>query len=208
MFGERFAVDEELVQMLQGNDRRLVDAVRREPLGQIEVKKSFADLILTMRLIVDMHPKARVLILVATKILARKIRWKLSEACLGFEVRLMGRSWPKASPRCMVSTFTPMNNFCADAWDIILLADPSGAVGDWNARAMGGVHDDSDEGSLRVYSFVPPGARLGRRGRIRLESISGQVIYRLGLEHVGVRGAMAAHAGQPEDRQGGDDAGI
>jgi len=80
-----------------------------------------------------------------------------------------------------------MNNFHADAWDVILLADPSGAVGDWNARAMAGVNDDSDEGSLRLYSFVQPGIRLGRRGRIRLESMSGQVIYQLGAEHVGVR---------------------
>jgi len=186
LFGDRFAVDKKLVRGLQGDDRRLANAVRREPLGQIEVK-NFTDLILTMRLIVDLYPKARVLILVATRVLAKKIRWKLDDAALNFDVRLMGRSWPKNSPRCMVSTFTPMGYFRPDAWDIVLLPDPGGTVGTWNTKAMAGTLDYSNKDSLRVYSFVQAGTRLGRRGQIRLEAISGPVIYRLAGERAGAR---------------------
>lgn len=185
-FTERFAVDEKFVRRLQGDDRRLVDAVRREPLGQIEVN-SFTDMILTMRLLVYVYPKARVLILVATKTLARKIRTKLYDMAFGFDVQLMGHGWPRVSPRCMVSTFAPMDTFRPDAWDVILLPDPSGTVGDWNTGAMARLHNYSDKESLRLYSFLQPGTRLGRRGRVRLEAMAGQMIYRLGPEHAGVR---------------------
>ncbi len=185
-FTAGFVVDEKYAQGLVGDDRRLVDAVRREPLGQIEVE-GFTDMILTMRTIIYLFPKARVLILVSTKTLARKIGWKLNEAALDFDVQLRLRGWPKTSPRCMVTTFTSMNRFRADAWNVILLPDPSGTVGDWNVKAMAGTHDYDNKDSLRVYSFLRPEAQLGRRGRIRLELMSGQVIYRLGPEHVGVR---------------------
>jgi hypothetical protein len=185
-YGERFAIDKKILELTQGEDRRLLDAVRRASIGQIEVRNS-RDMIATMRMVVDLYPKAHVLILVATKSVARKIRWKLDEAALGWEVELMGPSWPRTPPRCMVSTFAPMHRCETDKWDIILLPDPMATVGNRGSRAMGQWHGFNNKDVHRVYSLLLPNVRLGGRDRLRLEAISGQVIYRLGQEQAGVR---------------------
>ena len=185
-YGKPFAIDRKFLRSAAGEDRRLLDSVRQEPIGQIEVQ-NFRDMIATMRMIVDLYPKAHVLILVTTKELARKVRWKLNEAALGFAVELMGHSWPSPPPRCLVSTFAPMHRCRTDEWEIVLLPDPRGAVGNVGSRDMGQWLDAYDKQSHRFYSFVRPEMRMGRRDRLRLEAISGQAIYRLGPEHVGVR---------------------
>jgi len=60
-------------------------------------------------------------------------------------------------------------------------------VGDVSVRLMAELHGHIDRPTHRVYGFVEPGMRLGRRGRLRLEVLAGSVIHRLGAENVGVR---------------------
>lgn len=184
-FKARFAVDEAFLGLTAGDDRRLLDAVRREPLGQIEIE-GFKDLIATMRLIISMYPKACVLIPVATKALARKIHHKLAETA-DFAVQLFGGAWPEKLPRCMVCTFSGITPNQTHNWDIILLADAAGAAGTRSVQAMSQFHGPAEKENHRVYSFLLPGLRLGRRGRLRLESMAGETIYRLAPQRAGVR---------------------
>jgi hypothetical protein len=80
-----------------------------------------------------------------------------------------------------------MHSCRTEDWDIILLPDPQGGVGNVGSFVMGGFHGPNDQQIHRVYGFVGRDMRLGRRGRIRLEALAGPVIYRLGADHAGVR---------------------
>ena len=175
-FGKRFAIDRKFLKGLGDEDRRLVDLVRQNPLGQIEVA-AFNDLIAAMRLIIYTYPQAHVLIPVATKTLARKIRQKLNEAVMDFDVRLLGRSWPTPTPRCLVCTYQPLSACCREDCDIILLPDAASLP---SQRGQGGIATVNSPGTderHRVYSFFAQGMRLGHIGRLYLEAMSGPVIY-------------------------------
>jgi len=86
----------------------------------------------------------------------------------------------------MVCHIDALRSCRTEEWDIILLPDPQGTLGEVGIRAMGRFHGYYDQELHRVYGFVQPGIRLRRRGRIRLEMVAGQVIYRLGPERSGV----------------------
>ena len=185
-FTGRFTIDDEFLGLTAGDDRRLLDAVRQEPLGQIEVE-NFKDMIGVMRLIVSMYPKAHVLMPVATKALARKICFKLNETAVDFQARLFGGQWPQKPPRCMVCTLRPLLSGRMEEWDIILLPDPLGAVASWGVEGLSQFMRKTGWESHRMYAFLLPGIRLGRRDRIRLEAMSGEVIYYLAPQRAGVR---------------------
>ena len=176
-FGKRFAVDHQFLKGLGDEDRRLVDLVCENPLGQIEVAR-FYDLIAAMRLIIYTYPQAHVLIPVATKTLARKIRQKLNEAVMDFDVRLLGRSWPMPTPRCLVCTYHPVSAINTREWDIILLPDPASVISDRGCVGMAHFHGPAEHENHRIYGFFTPEMRLGHIGRLRLEAMSGPVIYR------------------------------
>ena len=93
----------------------------------------------------------------------------------------------------MICHYGVMPSCRTEDWDIILLPDPQGTVGNLGSHALGRLHGRGHE-VHRVYAFVQPGMRLGRRGRIRLEALAGPVIYRLGDGKVRRAGAVAAVA--------------
>lgn len=185
-YGERFTIDKDYLRRLKGEDRRLARAVRREPMGQIEVK-SFADMILAMRLIIDLYPKAKILIPVATKEMARKVRVKLDTAATDFPVRIIGSAWPKRPWRCTTCTFQSIATCPTDDYDILLLPESLRSTSDTAIKAMARFNGPCDRKVWRAYTFVQPGTRFSGRERIRLEGIAGEMIYRLAPEHAGVR---------------------
>jgi len=182
----RFEVDEQLLRRLHGEDRRLAKAVSREPVGLVEVRNS-RDLIDTMRLVIDLYPRARVLIPVATRQMARKIARKLDEAAVDFSVRIRGRTWPDEPQRCLVCTFWAINTCREDDWDIVLLPDAVRTTSQRGVKAMTRFHGPYDWKVWRVYGFIQAGVRFGRREQIRLEGICGEVIYRRAPERARVR---------------------
>ncbi|MCY2986995.1 MAG: hypothetical protein NTY19_03895 [Planctomycetota bacterium] len=182
----RFAVDEKYMRLLHGEDRRLANAVRREPVGQIEVK-DFRDLIQTMRLIIELYPHARVLIPVASKDMTRKIRVKVDTAATDFPVRIIGQTWPEQPWRCAVCTFQSIATCRTEDWDIVLLPEAVRSMSDTGGKALAQFHGPYDRKVWRVYSFIQPGVRLGRRGRMRLEAITGELIYQRSPEQAKVQ---------------------
>jgi hypothetical protein len=87
----------------------------------------------------------------------------------------------------MVCTFAAITPSQTHNWDIILLADPTGAAGTKSVWAMSQFHGPAEQENHRVYSFRMPGLRLGRRGRLRLEAMAGETIYHLAPQRAGVR---------------------
>jgi len=187
-FKDNFQIDTKFAKSLRPEDQPLVEAVRQNPLGQIEVE-DFADMIEKMRLIVNLHPKAHVLIPVATRKTAWKVQDGLFNEDAGWGVHLLGgkEGWPREPYRCMVCTFSRLQTCHTEDWEIVLLPDPLGAIGDRNSEAMARLHGNFNTKNHRVYSFVQSGLRLGRRDRIRLELLSGQIIHRLGPKQAGIR---------------------
>ena len=185
-FKEPFQFDAKLARSLGTEDRRLVKSIRRDAVGQIEVK-NFADMIEKMRLIVSLYPRAHVLIPVGTRKTAWKVRERLFSEEAGWGVHLFAGTWPLKPPRCMVCTFGAMYRCHTEDWQIILLPDPLGAASDRHSEAMATLHGNFNKKIHRVYGFVQPGLRLGRRDRIHLEMLSGEVIYRIGPAPASVR---------------------
>lgn len=154
-----------------GDDRRLLQAVKRHPLGQIETSSTTA-MIQQMHLIHQFFSEAKILIVVAT----RKSAWKLWQELRRFvrsAVRLKSGSWPRRPPPILVTTYPPLASCDPEQWDIILLPNAEHATQD----RFSGVMNAFIATPYRCYSFVRPGQQMGRRSRIRLEAISGQVIY-------------------------------
>jgi hypothetical protein len=134
-FGKKFQLDMKFAESLEAEDRTLVEAVRQNPMGQIEVK-NFAAMIERMRLIVSLYPQAHVLIPVATRKTAWKVRDQLYNEDAGWGVhRLEAKEgWPREPYRCMVCTFLSLLTCHTEDWEIVLLPDPLGATGDRKAR--------------------------------------------------------------------------
>jgi hypothetical protein len=179
-YGAAFAPCVALERQVDQDDRPILAAIQREPMGQIEVHR-FGDTIRWMALICQLYPAARVLMPVATKNFAGDVRWKL-ERSLGGRVYFQHRGRLPRNLRCMVTTFGTMNSLDPRDWDILLLPDPLGALGIASARAMSrfAYHHG------RVYAFVPPSSKLSPRDRLWLHVMAGPNIYRDAPECVGV----------------------
>jgi len=172
-FGPTHNTSQQVLSEADEDDRRLLQAVEQHPLGQIEVR-STSKMMDIMHLIRQFFPKANILIPVST----RKFAWYLWRELRGFAgsgVRLNRGSWPTKPPPCMVTTYMPLETCIPEHWDIILLPDAAHATHKLSSGAMG-VFVGSP---CRCYSFVRPGQQMGRRSRIRLEAMSGQVIYEI-----------------------------
>lgn len=173
-FGKRFTIDEDRLSRATGDDRRLLRAVQEHPLGQIEVRDT-RDMIACMAMISQFFSMTRVLIPVAQRKFAWYIRQQLNELVLDFDVKVKRGTWPETQPKCMVTTWQPMNSLDARKVDVVLLPDPLRAT----QQKFSGVMAQFIGKPHRCYSFVRPGQHLGRRGSIRLEAMSGPVIYRV-----------------------------
>lgn len=170
-FGPTHNTSQQVLSEADEDDRRLLQAVEQHPLGQIEVRGT-SKMIEIMHLIRQFFPEANILIPVST----RKFAWYLWRELRGFAgsgVRLNRGSWPTKPPPCMVTTYMPLETCIPEHWDIILLPDAAHATHKLSSWAMG-VFVGSP---CRCYSFVRPGQQMGWRSRIRLEAMSGQVIF-------------------------------
>lgn len=178
-FGENFRVDKEYYRAAEEGDRRLLAAVRRQPCGQIVVPGP-TKMIEAMAQICRLYPRARVLIPVATRSTGYKIRSRLAQH-LDCPVQIDPRPDDPVS-RVRVWIVPAVYTRDYRAWDIVLYPDPVGAT---NERIWNRMHDFITAGKRynalpavhRLYSFVMPGTRLDPLQQLRLESLSGPVIY-------------------------------
>ena len=77
--GAQLDADKDKLNSVYGEDRRLLQAVMANQRGQIEVC-NFAGMIKDMVLIIRLYPTARVMVAMATRKMARKLRWHLERA--------------------------------------------------------------------------------------------------------------------------------
>ncbi len=170
-FGPAHSISRKALDRSEGEDRRFLKAVEQHPLGQIEVR-STAAMIEMMHLIYQFLPAANILIPVATRKFAWYL-WRELSRLAGPGVRLKTGRWQRKQSRCLVMTYPSLTTCIPEHWHIILLPDAPQATQEKFSQAMG-VFVGSPH---RCYSFVRSGQDLGRRGRIRLEAMSGPVIY-------------------------------
>lgn len=168
-FGPAHEISKKVLTSSKGDDRRLLKALKQHPLGQIEVRSTL-DMLNYMHMICQLFPDAHVLIPVAQKKDAWSLWRQLNERVCGFHVQLKTGRWPRKRPRCLVTAYP---SCIPNYWDIILLPNPLRASQNRLSHAMGLFRGSPH----RCYSFVRPGQRFGRRDRIRLEAMSGRMIY-------------------------------
>jgi hypothetical protein len=106
-----------------GDDRRLLQAVKRHPLGQIEMSGTAA-MIKQIHLIRRYFPKARILIVVATGDSARYLRRELGKLAED-GVKLKTGLWPRRPPRCLITTYPPLATCKTEQWDIVCFHTPN-----------------------------------------------------------------------------------
>lgn len=193
-FGAGFAVDKEFLKLRSDEECSLLAAVRREPLGQIEVSGR-RDVIAKTDLILGMYPDAHALLPVGTRSQARRTLQACRRDFEDIPMRFLGGELPEKPARCAVCTSNAIYTRPVTEYEIVLLLDPSGAVGERNCRPMGTLLGPWDVEIHRVYTFIPPGIRLGRCGRLRLEAMSGPVVHRLEPQHAAV-GLLRIVAGE------------
>lgn len=186
-YGKRFTVNRKFFESTAGEDRRLLNIVRQEPLGQIEVRNR-RDMLDKVTKIIFLYPKARVLLPVGSRAEAQRLRRLFFNVEMDRGVYVYQGSWPDKHCRCLICHIAALQSERMNEkdWDIVMLPDPQGAVGNVGAYMLGRFHGDYEKEVHRVYSFVQPGMRLERRARIRLEAFTGRVIYRLEQERADV----------------------
>jgi hypothetical protein len=163
-------------------DKNLLDAVGREPLGQIEVAPNHAadKCVLIGRL----YPQARIVLAVATRKAARAL-WRELESLLGEEVGLtIGSAVRRRRGRWLVSTFGGISRREAGAWDILVLPHGEEAAGRRAGEMVFEMH------FRRVYAFIRPQGPADRMVRLLLEQIAGPVIHRIGKRVAPMRVVM------------------
>lgn len=170
-FGPTHNTSQQVLSEADEDDRRLLQAVEQHPLGQIEMSGTAA-MLQQIHLIYRYFPDASILIPVATSDSARYL-WRELSRLAGGGVGLKKGWWPRRPPRCLITTYPSLATCITDRWEIILLPYAEHATQNRFSGAMG-VFVGSP---CRCYSFVRPGQQMGRRSRIRLEAMSGQVIY-------------------------------
>ena len=183
-YGRRFEVDKELREAVNDDDQTFLEAVAREPLGQVEAR-GFRDAVRKAALVCKLFPKARVVAAVAAKRSLGKV-WDALEKALGERVGLLCSGHERIGVRCVVCTYPHLAAAAREA-DVLLLLDGAAAGGDVAVGAVGGA---TASGLRRVYAFVAPSRRPERRTRLRLEGAAGPVIHPLEPARAAVRVAM------------------
>ena len=167
------AVEKDTLNELDPQQRVLVEAVLREPLGRIELENARAA-VDVCRLFCNAFSRARILIAVATaeqvvnlrKTLGSRHGERVGLAVPG--VRLVGKI-----PRLLVSTFGSAPRRTAGKWDVLLLPCGEDATGDRAVESI--VWMDFP----RIYACVRPTPCSDRLVRLRLEQIAGPVVHEL-----------------------------
>jgi hypothetical protein len=165
-------------------DRRMLRAVARELLGQIEASGP-GEAERQCALICRFFPKARVVVAVATRRQAVATRRALDDL-LNKSIGLAMSGVREVNDRVVVATYTGIPRRTYGNYDILLLPGGEEATGD---RAC----DLAVEGHFkRIYAFTTPQRRADRHVQVRREQMAGPVIHRVAKERAPVRVVVLA----------------
>jgi hypothetical protein len=177
--GRRWRPAEDIYAAATTAERALLQAVCREPLGQIEVRTR-QDRIAKCLLLLRAFPKARVAVAVATRAQALEL-WRELEEQLDEPIGLELSGVTRRGQRCQVGTFANLSRYSVGGWDLVLLPYAEGSTGERAIELVTQAH------SRRVYAFVQPQRRPDRLLQLRLEEMAGKVLFRSAKPRVPVR---------------------
>jgi hypothetical protein len=143
-------------------------AVAAQPLGQLHsrnIHRSIGDLS-------RLFPDAQILIMAERHGVADSLYDALHRE-LGSAVGTTAYSHERVSARCLVSTLSLFEKLKHGKWDIVLLLayDPAKTASEATRRTVLGTR------ASRVYAFIKGERRRQTRTRVRLEALSGPVIW-------------------------------
>ncbi len=158
------------MEVAQGDTRRFLEIIAREPRGLIEVRKQ-TEVLRLSALICKLFPEARIYLPVATRKQVARMRRELQRT-LGTPVNVYeDYVWPWQGGRlvCTLQTFDHHN---ADDLEVIVCPDASQAAVPGHFEAF------SRLPCQRVYGFVRAARACSLKNRLRLEGLFGPVVYR------------------------------
>lgn len=167
---------------VEPSDKALLEAIVREPLGQIETQ-SFEDAVARCMLLGRAFPRVRFVVGMPTRRQAWKM-WHELEGALNERVGLVMAGVRRQGERWLVGTFAGVEKSNPGKRDVLLLPCGEEAAADTAACTVAG------KGFARIYAFVRPQRRPDRLLRLRLEQMAGPVIRRLARPRVSVRVVM------------------
>jgi len=170
-FGADHNPDPDVLHESGGEDRRFLNTVAGNPIGQIKVTGDREAGIRIMQMC-RLFGKANILIVAASRRTARSLRWMLSHR-FGDDVGLAVSGIGVARRRIMVTTPLCAGIFGPCDAQVVLLANASEASGEHVKQAFSYI----SQMPARRYAFVHQGQRLGWGERLSLEAMSGPVIY-------------------------------
>lgn len=172
-FLKKQRMSEDVLDEASGDERDFLQALRRNPLGQIEVGRP-GEIVQYIKEIARAFPRANILVRTTTEKHARRMCNELKSEAPELDARVKpSGAWYKNRPRVLF-TCGVLNGGCFNKdWDIVLLPDASKVVKKSFSYSMGIFGVDP----YRCYSFVLPGTLLSAPERLILEAVSGQVIF-------------------------------
>lgn len=183
-FTPRQCPDPDVLAQASGADRRFLQAVADNFMGQIEVRSVPQSVRRTVQICRLFH-SARIVLAVATRQRARGLRHLLQDQ-LKFSIGLACAGTCAKRRRITVTTFTYAASVDPREIDLVVLSDASEAGGQLAKWMLGGVSGYSP----RIYAFARPNQPLGAAERLCLEAMAGQVVYCLGEPAREVRGLI------------------
>jgi hypothetical protein len=185
VFKKRSRADEEVIQAAGEDDRRLMEALAFEPLGQVEVR-GFRDAVEKVALMRRLFPRARVVVAAASRREVWKL-WRALEEKLKEGVGRLYSGTRKGGKRSLVSTYQHLQVAAPEA-DVLVLCDAHRALGNVAVEAVAG------SGIRWVYGLVSRSSKVDQRTSLHLEGLCGPVIYRADPPAATVRVVMVADA--------------
>ena len=164
--GRRLQYKRDVLLDAGAEELELLEAVVREPLGQIEAG-SFGERVARITTLAGLYPQAQVVVAVPTRRDAW-LYWEALGGAMGHRVGLHHGTRFRKGSRCLVTTFIHLPFVRAEG-HILVIPEP--------ARSLGNVALDAAVRTPfeRRYALVPPGFRpTGWRSVLRLEAMAGR----------------------------------
>jgi hypothetical protein len=164
-------VDREYYSRSTGDERVFLRAVRAQPLGQLECRPGH-DALSGIDRLFHLFPDARILVVAPDRHLASWYHHHLRPA-LGKAVGIRAHNNVKLGGRCVVATLSWLETIKGGNWHIVVLLafGPGKMASEATRRTVLATH------ASRVYAFVRNDARVQPRTLVRLEAMSGPVIW-------------------------------
>jgi hypothetical protein len=180
--GRRLTLSDEERAALTPRQNLLVELIRKEPLGQIQVRGP-REAFETCVEIIRAFPRARIAVVLASRRAARKLWWDL-EKRLSERVSLRISGTDRRGSRILVSTFGQLDRWTTGKWEMLLLPSPADAVSQQAGRKL------VELKFPRIYALIAADQRPDRRTDQILEAIAGPVILRLGGSAPAIRATL------------------